>query len=1135
MIQPLVCFILISVATATTLYCPAGMYWEIFIGCVECPAGTYKQGGVNDIGIESCSPCINQTYSLKNSSSCSVCPAGSYTISSTTGGYGGIGCEVCPPGKYRAESGGWGLESCSPCSNDLISQGNASACYPCPAGSMSNANSSGTSCIVCQAGTMSLHGVPCIECDRGYYSAQNSSVCNTCQRGKYPNKVTGATECISCPPGHVTGNISVTETISDCAPCPTGFVPASGSSCAPCPPGSYTNIQGVGASTCFACPLGHIGNASITGMSSRLNCTSCPIGTFSVNSTACIGCPIGQFTNLETDGSWNCGSCPDGFTSQIVNASSRSVCRPCQPGNYSLNSTTCWPCPPGTFCPSFGIGRYNFTPCPTGTYSSTTGAIPHTACIPCGAGNFSLANSTACEPCREGTYAPLSTGSGSCSLCPAGYFRSSRGGDRFSSCSVCPRGTFSTSNSTNCSSCTNGTYATATVAAIGCRTCPAGTYRSDIGGGSLSDCLLCPPGTISANQGSDQCQACPAGYYANLYQGATVCEACPAGSYLNSVGGMSELNCTVCPIGTYSQTASSTCSQCPAGMYTNSDVTWHRTFNGETPQRSGSTGCLACPSGTFNNKTGGATQSTSCFPCPPGQVSTNDKSSCSPCGQGRYGNSPLGSITCNPCQAGTYFNGTGGINVSSCLSCPPGSFSPEGSANCTLCPAGSYANRPFGATGCLACPAGFFTRGVGGVNLTSACVGCPYGMYSHAGNASCSACPAGTYTNVDQQGGAYPSAGATSCLPCPAGTFSATSAARSQEYCIPCDYGYFSDVEKASSCTICPSGSYASSRGQTKCTLCPPGFIFNGTGGDSYLDCVPCPPFTIPNISSQTCVLCDVPHGYLPNILTAGASSCAIRAPPSPPHRSGLTKAWDWVEGATNDVISHASPYVGYAEKYLLNGGQSPNGPSYEHDAIKFYGDATKLVNREIPIRQENGNNQGNNNNAGNNTETDDIYNPTIAVTLETIPNAVCVLFNQCQPAAYVTTAMFPADAASINDTRETCDDLRNQALATNQHTDINTTCFVGSLIAVYTSSRPTDDLDAMITAGIITAKINGTSVVGFVIKDQEKYTKTERTSMEALSISLAVVPLALFLLVVIIRRFSRRMGSVDLKMRIKR
>lgn len=127
--------------------------------------------------------------------------------------------------------------------------------------------------------------------------------------------------------------------------------------------------------------------------------------------------------------------------------------------------------------------------------------------------------------------------------------------------------------------------------------------------------------------------------------------------------------------------------------------------------------------------------------CKIGYAHAVGMSTCRICDPGTY-NSQLGRTACSNCSVGMYSVNYGAIGSETCVSCPVGQWSPEGSPNCNLCPANSRAAAGSGSrTNCI-CDAGY--TGLAG----STCVPCAAGTYKAAtGSALCSACPALTSTS----------------------------------------------------------------------------------------------------------------------------------------------------------------------------------------------------------------------------------------------------------------------------------------------------------------------------------------------------------------------------------------------------
>lgn len=148
-----------------------------------------------------------------------------------------------------------------------------------------------------------------------------------------------------------------------------------------------------------------------------------------------------------------------------------------------------------------------------------------------------------------------------------------------------------------------------------------------------------------------------------------------------------------------------------------------------------------------------------------------DSSTASSCGPGCYLASNLDAylqksspavyyLICAPCPAGSSCAGGTALPAlcnagsysamfqSTCNSCPPGSFTPAGSASCgPPCPAGTYSTF----NSCVFCPPGTYNN-FAGASSSSACTICPNGFISTSeGAALCSPCLSGTTSSPDHQ------------------------------------------------------------------------------------------------------------------------------------------------------------------------------------------------------------------------------------------------------------------------------------------------------------------------------------------------------------------------------------------------
>jgi hypothetical protein len=209
-----------------------------------------------------------------------------------------------------------------------------------------------------------------------------------------------------------------------------------------------------------------------------------------------------------------------------------------------------------------------------------------------------------------------------------------------------------------------------------------------------------------------------------------------------------------------------------------------------------------------------STVDATCASCPLGATSpgTGDVSSCQ-CDIGYY----MSGTTCVACTAGTYNPNFGSVLSSACLPCPVGTTSIAGQNKCSdPCAAGTYYTN-IGASPCVECPAGTYSSTTG----ASACVACPAGTYSATtgatGATACKACPENTRS----------SSGATECF-----AFVAADGT-----CVK-SYGPFGGKEP---CTACAAGTGASCTWDAGgCNIASDCRCNIGTFGEGGGPCTPC-------------------------------------------------------------------------------------------------------------------------------------------------------------------------------------------------------------------------------------------------------------------------------------------------------
>lgn len=276
-------------------------------------------------------------------------------------------------------------------------------------------------------------------CSARYFCSQNASVAaptdgitgDKCPVGFYCPL--GSAQPIPCPPGTYTDT-----TLNDvCSVCPAGHYCITGSNPAPCPAGYYCT-EGTGH-VWQPCPVGTY--SSVTGLSNETECRQCPGGYYcsQTNSTAPTGpCEAGYYCRYGSDASrptagvasgdagvcpvgYYCGAmtadpepCPSGTFSNTTGISSLSDCQPCLDGYGCETPHLEYPtglCSPGYYC----SGGSNST---TPDQESSTGG-------PCPPGTYCPAGSTAPVDCKPGMYNPAPQQS-QCLPCSAGYYCEAR-------------------------------------------------------------------------------------------------------------------------------------------------------------------------------------------------------------------------------------------------------------------------------------------------------------------------------------------------------------------------------------------------------------------------------------------------------------------------------------------------------------------------------------------------------------------------------------------------------------------------------------------------------------------------------------------------------------------------------------
>lgn len=599
--------------------CPCGYYCPDVATATQCPFGTFTQRDFHARNISDCLSCdVGMRLVLQGACvvMATACPCGSY----------------CPGGPDFAP-----IDCPAGTFNSLEGQTNKSSCTLCKSGDLCPPRSCAPQ-----------------SCECGKFCFPKAIEATSCPAGTYSptTQASSLDDCLACPPG------SYCPSAAACSPvlCPCGsYCPQRWSFPLPCPVGTYNALEGqVNESSCQPC---RSQSGSYCG-SAACSPGVCGCGFYCPTSGMRIPCPIGTYGNKS-------------------NSSDLSVCVTC-PVGYYCPSASCAPtsCPVGYFCPQEGASEP--TPCTAGTFSENETQI-------------------ACRKCPNGTECPWPgmAAPWTCQLyqycddgiqaknCPNGTYSNATGAAQATDCGECPAGYYcrwdSVLNVTAKIDCPCGAYCPA-----GLRSqpqwCPPGTFNNVTRQASIDSCLICPPGSLCANEGA--CNAgvlCPAGGYCR--KNASTVTRCPPGTFSAATGQTNSSACAFCEAGSYCPNATFM-EVCPCGTY--------------CPQ--GSLAPTACPLGTYSAALG-----------------ANSVASCLTCVSGSY--CPPGSCSMTSCPCGSFCpthaviktTPQGYYSMISALvptRCPSGfDCTAEGLCYPEVCPAGSYCPSP---TSTIICPRGFY-------------------------------------------------------------------------------------------------------------------------------------------------------------------------------------------------------------------------------------------------------------------------------------------------------------------------------------------------------------------------------------------------------------------------------------------
>ena len=316
--------------------------------------------------------------------------------------------------------------------------------------------------------------------------------------------------------------------------------------------------------------------------------------------------------------------------------------------------------------------------------------------------------------------------------------------------------------------------------------------------------------------------------------------------------------------------------------------------------------CTLCPAGTYY--AGGA-----CVECPSNSSSDVGAAALSACrcDAGHYRVESSNGTSCQLCPAGTF------ERAGVCVACGRGASSPPGVSDPAACQCNASACQlavwgwdcegacEAAPASCNECAPGHFKDFVSSVGNTEPCDACGTSTYQPgAGASTCVAC-ASTEAHVR-----FAQTNVSSCE-CVAGH---EPTGESSEPCRPCARGYFKPARGDFPCQACPVGSFADAEGMHTCSQCALATADAYVRGANTTELVASTSITNCTCaaglfeSNGACVLC-VPGSFK---TTKGLHQCSFcgamlaHLGSSFEHYHGSSEA-----GATSD--SHCSPCPQYA------------------------------------------------------------------------------------------------------------------------------------------------------------------------------------------------------------------------------
>lgn len=172
-------------SATTCTKCPAGKISQSSTeACTTCGHGTYAFNGTE------CLPCESNMYDNDGNAAtpCVLCEAGSWT-GPVASGLGSTKCTKCEKGFWDDDQdSSTPCVACEPGSVTETTGTGATACTPCPTGSVSHQSTQ--HCANCPIGQEPNQREPgsstCVNCRSGFYNNGSSSFCLPCRNCTYP-------------------------------------------------------------------------------------------------------------------------------------------------------------------------------------------------------------------------------------------------------------------------------------------------------------------------------------------------------------------------------------------------------------------------------------------------------------------------------------------------------------------------------------------------------------------------------------------------------------------------------------------------------------------------------------------------------------------------------------------------------------------------------------------------------------------------------------------------------------------------------------------------------------------------------------------------------------------------------------